>query len=268
MLIDIQHISSLMHKTSSHIYMYPNIHLRSCISHYTIMRKEFVENTQLLTIVPDVSGCIVIGVKDNKLTCSYWGPTTKTVLVGGEPNKYDFNFFIEFLPIGAFTFFQIPQDGVLDQQIALERIDKKTYEKLKQAYEESDDINQFIQNVDMIFLNLKKEQDEQVFSLRRKLDIDTNIVENLDTFGYSRRHLQRLFQKQVGCPIKKYVRIQRINQAILYLQNPAISIIEVAHACGYYDQSHFIHDFKAVCSLTPTQYRLTMSSFYNETHKF
>lgn len=270
MHIEYQNISQLhvLHKSSSHLYIKPDARLCSSIAHYTIMSEEFISGNPVLTLVPDISGCIIMKVKDNKFTCMYWGPTTKTVIVRGEPKEYDFNFFIEFYPIGAYTFFRIPQDKLRDQKIPLEAIDARTYESMLQAYEESSDINEFIQHIDAIFLKLKKEQDEQIFSLRNILDARTDILEPMDSFGYSRRHLQRLFQAQVGCSIKNYVRIKRINQAIMYLQNPVMPFIQVAQACGYYDQSHFIHDFKTVCSLTPTQYRARMSNFYNETHKF
>nr|WP_272889446.1 helix-turn-helix domain-containing protein [Stutzerimonas stutzeri] len=34
------------------------------------------------------------------------------------------------------------------------------------------------------------------------------------------------------------------------------SLLDTARVCGYADQAHFIHDFKAVVGMTPGQYRL------------
>ncbi|MFR8214123.1 MAG: AraC family transcriptional regulator [Longicatena caecimuris] len=38
--------------------------------------------------------------------------------------------------------------------------------------------------------------------------------------------------------------------------------------CGYYDQSHFIHDFIRVCGCTPKAYVEKMTSYYQEPYKF
>ena len=70
--------------------------------------------------------------------------------------------------------------------------------------------------------------------------------------------------------LQQYLRLQRINRALSVLENPADSffLIALAQSLGYYDQSHFIHDFKSVCGITPTGYLQNMSDFYKETYKF
>ena len=44
--------------------------------------------------------------------------------------------------------------------------------------------------------------------------------------------------------------------------------IRLAQELGYFDQAHFIHDFRAVCGVTPGAYRAGLSDFYNEPLKF
>ncbi|MEF9879914.1 MAG: AraC family transcriptional regulator [Clostridia bacterium] len=42
----------------------------------------------------------------------------------------------------------------------------------------------------------------------------------------------------------------------------------LAQESGFYDQAHFIREFKEVCAVTPGDYRRSMSDFYNEPLKF
>jgi len=88
---------------------------------------------------------------------------------------------------------------------------------------------------------------------------------------YSPRHLSRVLRPMLGLSLQQYLRLQRINRALSVLENPADSfffLIALAQSLGYYDQSHFIHDFKSVCGITPTGYLQNMSDFYKETYKF
>ncbi|HEY0939780.1 MAG TPA: helix-turn-helix transcriptional regulator [Steroidobacter sp.] len=66
----------------------------------------------------------------------------------------------------------------------------------------------------------------------------------------SKRTLERRFVEQIGATPKKVSRVIRLRRAILEkarLPNWA----EVAHAVGYYDQSHMIHDFLELYGMTP-----------------
>lgn len=69
------------------------------------------------------------------------------------------------------------------------------------------------------------------------------------------RQLERLFRHQVGLTPKQFSRIQRVALVRRELR-AGESLLETALACGYADQAHFIHDFKAVVGMTPGQYRL------------
>ncbi|WP_108125684.1 AraC family transcriptional regulator [Saccharospirillum mangrovi] len=71
----------------------------------------------------------------------------------------------------------------------------------------------------------------------------------------SQRQLERQFKWLVGVSPKQYSRIQRVGRARWQLkQSETVSLLDVAYSSGYFDQAHFIHDFKAVLGLTPGQY--------------
>ncbi|WP_437500915.1 helix-turn-helix domain-containing protein [Sorangium sp. So ce1099] len=73
--------------------------------------------------------------------------------------------------------------------------------------------------------------------------------------GMSAKRFIRSFTEQVGLTPKRYCRVRRFQQVISAIERgERVSWAGVAAACGYYDQAHFIHDFRAFAGLTPTEY--------------
>ena len=70
--------------------------------------------------------------------------------------------------------------------------------------------------------------------------------------GVSRRTIERLFQKRVGLTPKTYIRYTRFQHAVEKLKSGRkTGLTDIAYDCGYYDQSHFIKDFKQFFGETP-----------------
>jgi AraC-like DNA-binding protein len=90
------------------------------------------------------------------------------------------------------------------------------------------------------------------------------VSEVADEVGISRRHFIRRFTEQVGLTPKLFCRVRRFQGALNDLQrNGNLSWVEVAVGAGYYDQSHFIHDFQEFCGLTPTRLAETTVEYPN-----
>ena len=63
---------------------------------------------------------------------------------------------------------------------------------------------------------------------------------------------------------KRYCRIRRFQRALaLANRGRHIDWARVALDCGYFDQAHFIHDFRSFAGLTPTEYQSARTSFQN-----
>ena len=69
----------------------------------------------------------------------------------------------------------------------------------------------------------------------------------------SRRELERRFKYYVGLSPKQLIKIARF-QKVLNKSFKAESLTELAYLCGYYDQSHFIRDFKEFAGITPAAF--------------
>ncbi len=71
----------------------------------------------------------------------------------------------------------------------------------------------------------------------------------------SDRHLRRLFNRYVGISPIFFKRIVRHQKAIKALNcNPCQDLAGLAVQLGYYDQSHFIHEFKRFHGMSPVQF--------------
>jgi transcriptional regulator GlxA family with amidase domain len=81
------------------------------------------------------------------------------------------------------------------------------------------------------------------------------IADIIDTIGVSPRWFTQVFHAEVGLTPKRYQRIQRFQAALCYIEwEQQLDWAGVAVACGYFDQAHFIHDFRAFSGLSPTAY--------------
>src|SRR5215510_16048378 len=80
--------------------------------------------------------------------------------------------------------------------------------------------------------------------------------------GLSQSALERRFRRVVGASPKKFASIVRLRQ-VLHLRSKGADFTSIAHAAGYYDQSHFIKDFKRFSGLAPESFFQLASAALN-----
>jgi AraC-like DNA-binding protein len=87
----------------------------------------------------------------------------------------------------------------------------------------------------------------------RKQGGQVNIRELSTQYFLSQKQFERKFKEHSGFMPKLYARIVRFETALSgYSRNR--SLTEVGYESGYYDQSHFIHDFKKFSGHHPRSY--------------
>ena len=72
-------------------------------------------------------------------------------------------------------------------------------------------------------------------------------------YGFSERYIQKLFNSWVGITPQKFFAVRRFNKSLELLRSSAEPMTSIAFSCGYYDQAHFIKEFKSYTGLTPMQ---------------
>lgn len=71
----------------------------------------------------------------------------------------------------------------------------------------------------------------------------------------SQSHMRKQFNEAVGMSPKEYSKILRINFIAKHLENnPESNLTRLSYDLGYFDQSHFIKDFKSVTGSSPKKY--------------
>jgi AraC-like DNA-binding protein len=82
--------------------------------------------------------------------------------------------------------------------------------------------------------------------------------------GYSQKHFINVFKRHVGLTPKEFMKVIRFQKAITEVEKKkGFNWANVAYECGYYDQSHFIADFRTFSGFTPQQFIKRDVSFKN-----
>lgn len=78
----------------------------------------------------------------------------------------------------------------------------------------------------------------------------------------SDRQLERKFLEVVGISPKLFARLIRVNYVFKLLRtDPELKWQDIIYMCGYYDQAHFIRDFKYFAGESPNAYMARKTAF-------
>ncbi|WP_442265858.1 helix-turn-helix transcriptional regulator [Tenacibaculum sp. ZS6-P6] len=81
-------------------------------------------------------------------------------------------------------------------------------------------------------------------------------------YNKTRQYLNRIFKSEVLYTLKSFIITVRILDLVKFkLKNSEITLTQLSYEYGYFDQSHFIRDFKKVCGVTPRKFFENPSEF-------
>jgi len=170
-------------------------------------------------------------------------------------------FGIRFHPGGAYPFLQLPLSELTDQIINFENIVSRLGRELTEKIQTARSRRERVKIIETVFLARLDSRHETAGTVRAVVALmiqkDGMIaIERLQKMaGISERQLERQFQTQVGLTPKffsRLLRFQKVFKAVMQNRNLGWSFI--AAECGYYDQAHFIHDFKNFSGQNPAAY--------------
>ena len=83
-----------------------------------------------------------------------------------------------------------------------------------------------------------------------------SVRELAGSLGVGERRLEQLFHAHVGLSPKAASRLARFRASVRVLRRePARRWSEIAHRCGFADQAHLTHEYRALTGLTPRAFR-------------
>ena len=103
----------------------------------------------------------------------------------------------------------------------------------------------------------KRQRIEEVSYLVKQINqnyIESNIHHIAKEHGISCRQLHKIIFQFTGLSPKSLHKINRFQYSLRLMSKNEESLTSVAYECGYFDQSHFIRDFKTFTGITPSEY--------------
>lgn len=84
---------------------------------------------------------------------------------------------------------------------------------------------------------------------------DLKATEVADVINVSANYFSQLIKQETGQHFNDYLHAIRINHAKILLKETPYRIFEIANMVGYKDYKYFVHIFKKLTNITPSQYR-------------
>lgn len=181
-------------------------------------------------------------------------------------------FGIKFRPGAFYPFVQTPVARLTDSSIGLREAFGDDCPPLTTAFRAQADVHTLIALAEAFLRERLPAPDATVTRINQMVDAIiadrtiTRVAAVARQFELTPRTLQRLFQRYVGVSPKWVIRRYRLHEAAeLLATGNRLDWPALALELGYFDQAHFINDFKALIGTTPAAYaRVNATSISSE----
>ncbi len=173
-------------------------------------------------------------------------------------------FAVMFLPGGFHPFFTLPIFQLTDKSVSLQEafgIKSITLEESILGLEEEEKMVEIIEH---FFRERLPKHDMKVSLINKIVDriiVDREILKVDDLvkiFKTNKRTLQRMFNQYVGVSPKWVIKRYRLQDGVERLTKGETDFSKLALDLGYYDQTHFIKDFKDIIGKSPREYKKSL----------
>lgn len=250
----------------------PHSDLQSLVKCYWTLEVPAQDDSQKQLIIPD--GCIemifILGEDIKRYTSKdkftiqpremVLGQITKSFFI--EPTGYVNSFAVRFYPYGFANFVSTPIKKLANKETPLALLfGEKPSKELGQAIRSTANTKKRIEIVEAFLLdklnekatidNIVKTTIDTILLTKGSIPINTILKNHLS----KRRQLERNFTKQIGISPKQLGKVIRLQAALKMLLNrQSENLTKISYESEYYDQAHFIKDFKEFTGTTPKDF--------------
>lgn len=253
-----------------HIFK-PQQDLAEWVQCYWTLESSF-ENTPLKnTIIPDGTMKLIFHYGDTykhhpsdqeSITlpkCFLIGQLTRPYVV--EPMGVTGSFVVRFQPNGFLPFANIPIKEIQNTAVPLDKLFGKEGVEIGESILQAQTTAQRIHLIETFLLqrltdkstidNIVKSTVDTILHANQNISVNELSKQN----NINRRQLTRKFSSTIGLSPKQLSKTVRIQNALKTLLTEEVtSLTDLAYENEYYDQAHFIKDFKEFTGLTPKEF--------------
>ncbi|MES2780938.1 MAG: helix-turn-helix domain-containing protein [Bacteroidota bacterium] len=204
--------------------------------------------------------------------CFVFGQITQSLEI--EPTGRTRIFAIRFHPDGFKPFATLPLASMENRAVPLEELFGTEGQQLETTMLATLNLQEQIETIESFFRNrlqtphaidlIARESVSILLALQGQLSVGALS----ETVNVHRRQLERKFADVIGLSPKQLAKMIRLQTTLkLLADNPNTSFTTLAQEGQYYDQAHFIKDFKEFTGMTPKQFyggNLLLSSLFIE----
>ena len=167
---------------------------------------------------------------------------------------------ISFSPLGVYPLLKTPMCEFADITVELDLVNHLLNNNLNAVLDPSYPIplqldlieKSLIESVDTSLISLRTTQIFNAFALT---DNNLSVHHFCEKHGIHPRNLERYFNTYVGICPKSFHRLHRFQKLLNRIINDEYaSMTMLAYDQGYYDQTHFLKDFKSFSGCSPSQF--------------
>lgn len=231
------------------------------VAHATLYDETLANDHEVIErVLPDGAMRLIFDLGHTPAAPRLVGPSARPVTLSMRGRIHGLSLTLR--PGASLALFGIPAHELADTEV---RWDDVAGPKLRaiaaRAFEVADDSLLAQQLLEGLLPPLHRAKEDEcrrarlAAALFRGSSGDRSVRAVAEAVGVSERRLQQVFRAHVGLPPRTWSRLTRIHECLRLLrEQPAVPWRTLALDGGFYDQSHLINEFQALCGMTPEQF--------------